>query len=252
MPGVPAIQLVLGLFAYKPTKKVLDEATRCRPSRSRRAGRPGRQLLNDIDIYLAGINLWYSQNSPATRRSRAPTSTRSTGSSRSSWARAAARRSTTPRSSTRALQARRQPRRRGLRGPARALRPRDHEHDDAKLPRPDQGQRVQAARHGAHATAASVRPRPSSPPRRRRRGRAATVDHPLRAAAARQQHPDRERQGVATGSPLFVGGPQIGYNYPGLTMEMELDGPDIHVAARPPRRSPATCSSAAAPTTRGR
>ena len=27
MPGVPAIQLVLGLYTYKPTKKVLDEAT---------------------------------------------------------------------------------------------------------------------------------------------------------------------------------------------------------------------------------
>ena len=50
----------------------------------------------------------------------------------------------------RALQARRDPRRRGLRGPARALRPRDRDHDDAQLPRPDQGQRGQAARHGAH------------------------------------------------------------------------------------------------------
>jgi hypothetical protein len=32
-----------------------------------------------------------------------------------------------------------------------------------------------------------------------------------------------------TGSPLFVGGPQIGFNYPGLTLEMDLHGPDIHV-----------------------
>src|SRR6266511_6165035 len=27
IPGVPAIQLVLGLYTYKPTKKVLDQAT---------------------------------------------------------------------------------------------------------------------------------------------------------------------------------------------------------------------------------
>ncbi|MFM9164065.1 MAG: penicillin acylase family protein, partial [Solirubrobacterales bacterium] len=32
-----------------------------------------------------------------------------------------------------------------------------------------------------------------------------------------------------TGKPLMVGGPQIGYNYPGLTMEMDLQGPNIKV-----------------------
>jgi acyl-homoserine lactone acylase PvdQ len=31
----------------------------------------------------------------------------------------------------------------------------------------------------------------------------------------------------ATGHPLFVGGPQIGYYYPGLTLEMDLHGPGI-------------------------
>jgi acyl-homoserine lactone acylase PvdQ len=33
----------------------------------------------------------------------------------------------------------------------------------------------------------------------------------------------------ATGKPLFVGGPQIGYNYPGLTMEMQISAPSINV-----------------------
>ncbi len=33
----------------------------------------------------------------------------------------------------------------------------------------------------------------------------------------------------ATGKPLFVGGPQIGFNYPGLTMEMQLTSPSINV-----------------------
>ena len=32
-----------------------------------------------------------------------------------------------------------------------------------------------------------------------------------------------------TGSPLFVGGPQIGFNYPGLTDEVQLESPGIHV-----------------------
>jgi acyl-homoserine lactone acylase PvdQ len=34
---------------------------------------------------------------------------------------------------------------------------------------------------------------------------------------------------TTTGKPLMVGGPQIGYNYPGLTMEMGLYGPSINV-----------------------
>ncbi|MEA2269652.1 MAG: hypothetical protein QOC64_2262, partial [Solirubrobacteraceae bacterium] len=33
----------------------------------------------------------------------------------------------------------------------------------------------------------------------------------------------------ATGRPLFVGGPQIGYSYPGLTLEMDLHGPGVDV-----------------------
>jgi hypothetical protein len=41
-------------------------------------------------------------------------------------------------------------RQRGLRGPARALRPGDGDHDHAQLLLSDQGQRGQAARHGAH------------------------------------------------------------------------------------------------------
>ena len=38
-----------------------------------------------------------------------------------------------------------------------------------------------------------------------------------------------------SGHPLFVGGPQIGYFYPGLTLEMDLHGPAGTRAARPPR-----------------
>ena len=55
------------------------------------------------------------------------------------------------------------------------------------------------------------------------------------AAAAAGARPHKEASNVllvdgersATGTPIMVGGPQIGYNYPGLTMEMGLYGPTL-------------------------
>ena len=39
----------------------------------------------------------------------------------------------------------------------------------------------------------------------------------------------------------MVGGPQIGYFYPGLTYEIDMHAPGFSGVARPRRRSPATC-----------
>ena len=43
------------------TQAVLEEARAFLEEQ----GAQGRQLLSDIDVYLAGINLWYSQNRPS-------------------------------------------------------------------------------------------------------------------------------------------------------------------------------------------
>ena len=56
MPGVPAINLVLGLYNYAPSKKVVAEATALQTKAIEAQGAQGKQLLNDIDTYLAGIN----------------------------------------------------------------------------------------------------------------------------------------------------------------------------------------------------
>jgi acyl-homoserine lactone acylase PvdQ len=56
MPGVPAINLVLGLYNYKPTPAVLKQATDLQTKAIQAQGADGKQLLNDIDTYLAGIN----------------------------------------------------------------------------------------------------------------------------------------------------------------------------------------------------
>ena len=67
MPGVPAINLVLGLYNYKPSAKVSAQADRsCRPAAIQKQGAQGKQLLNDIDTYLAGINARMQVAQPTT------------------------------------------------------------------------------------------------------------------------------------------------------------------------------------------
>src|ERR1044071_6768925 len=56
MPGAPAIQLALGVYNYTPSKKIVAEATALQTKAISARGAEGRQLLSDIDTYLAGIN----------------------------------------------------------------------------------------------------------------------------------------------------------------------------------------------------
>jgi hypothetical protein len=65
MPGVPAIQLVLGLYSYKPSKQVVDEVTAQQTRSILAQGADGKRLLDDIDTYVAGINTWYSEHEPS-------------------------------------------------------------------------------------------------------------------------------------------------------------------------------------------
>jgi acyl-homoserine lactone acylase PvdQ len=67
IPGVSAITLARELYSYKPTAAVRAEVGRRQTAALRRAGAEGRQVLRDIDTYLVGINLWYSQNRPSAR-----------------------------------------------------------------------------------------------------------------------------------------------------------------------------------------
>ena len=54
MPGVPAINLVLGLYDYKPQPQVVKQATELQTKSIQAQGAQGKQLLNDIDTYLGG------------------------------------------------------------------------------------------------------------------------------------------------------------------------------------------------------
>ena len=175
MPGVPAIQLVLRPLHLQADQEGPRRGDRAADQVDRGAGRPGAPAAERHRRLPGGhqpLVLAEQPDDGAVHAHRHLRPERAQVAVPGPGRRPGGRQRLVPR--RRALQARRDPRRRGLRGPARALRPRDRDHDDAQLPRPDQGQRGQAARHGAaSSTAASARPRPSSRPRRARprRGR---------------------------------------------------------------------------------
>jgi acyl-homoserine lactone acylase PvdQ len=231
MPGVPAIQLVLGLYTYKPTKKVLDEATALQTKSIEAQGAPGRQLLSDIDVYLAGINLWYSQNRPST----APftrTDIYALNGLKSQFLGqgggeevANAQFLDAARSklgATRGDEAYEDLR--GRYDPETATTTTRSFPDQTKVSVSKPRGMVRIVNGSFRSTAPKL---PAST--RAAAARAATVDHPYGRPQLASNILIASGRASATGSPLFVGGPQIGYNYPGLTLEMDLHGPNIHV-----------------------
>src|SRR3954452_2117112 len=65
VPNTSAIDLTSGLYQFKPTKQT-DAIVAKQSGEIRKQGAKGRQLLHDIDTYVAGINAWYSANAPDT------------------------------------------------------------------------------------------------------------------------------------------------------------------------------------------
>jgi acyl-homoserine lactone acylase PvdQ len=231
IPGVPAIQLVLGLYTYKPTKKVIDQATALQTKSIEAQGAPGRKLLSDIDVYLAGIDLWYSQNRPT-----APRFTRTDiyalNAIKSQFLGQGGGEEVANASFLDAA--------RSKLGATRG----NEAYEDLRG-RYDPETATTTTRKFPYQTNASVaKPRGmvrivngsfrSTAPKlpastRAAAARSATVDHPYGPPQLASNILIASGRASATGSPLFVGGPQIGFNYPGLTLEMDLHGPNIHV-----------------------
>jgi acyl-homoserine lactone acylase PvdQ len=230
IPGVPAIGLVLGLYSYTPTKKVVDEATALQTRSILTAGAEGRQLLGDIDVYLAGLNLWYGQNKPT-----APKLTRTDiyalNAIKSQFLGQGGGAEVANASFLDAL--------RGKLGATRGneayedLRGRYDPETATTTTRPFPYQtKVDVAHPRGLVRIVNGSFRPSAP-----KLPGATAAATRNAATADPLGPRQQASNVLiasgrasqTGSPLFVGGPQIGFNYPGLTLEMELHGPSIRV-----------------------
>ena len=214
-PNLSAIDLIRNLYQFEPSaqaRKIVDRQTRVLQA----AGPRGVQLLRDIDIYLSGINAWIAANSPNTARftrtdiyafnavkgqflgegggGEAPASQMLDG-----------------------LQ-RRFGSDRGYRVWQDLRNRKDPEHKTTLRSRFDYdtatGSRrgTVTLRNGTFVREGGVSTSSASNQR-------AEASNILIVSGQRS----------ATGRPLFVGGPQIGYFFPGLTHEIGLYGPDIQV-----------------------
>ena len=107
----------------------------------------------------------------------------------------------------------------GLERPAPAPGPGDARLDPGQLPL------RAAAGQPAAATWCSTTARSSRSPCPAPDGAGASAPSSELRAPRQQRADGAPASARAPGNPLFVGGPQIGYFYPGLTLEMDLHGP---------------------------
>ncbi len=222
IPGAQAIELILGLYDYTPTPAVRKRVERQQEKALRKAGVDGLRVMRDIDTYLVGINLWYSENRPD-QRFFDRTDIYALNAVKAQFLGEGggeeipnalfldtARDELGNKAGTRVYQ---------------DLRMRDDPETSTTTQR--------SAPHRTNVSAAKpkglVRLEEGS-------FKPAGVTLPgAGAATAAGVRPHREASNVlmvdgdrsATGAPIMVGGPQIGYNYPGLTMEVGLYGPTL-------------------------
>lgn len=228
LPGVPAINLVLGFYNYQPSAKVVAAATALETRNIEAQGAEGKQLLDDIDTYLAGVNARMSVAQPTL-----PPFTRTDiyalnaikaqflgqgggaeignalfldslrhrlGAKTGNAAFEDLRARNDPEATSTTSKAAPNQTDVGVSHPKGMVRLKrgSFRNRFIKLP-------------GAKASAAAARATSA--------GRRHEASNILIVSGARS----------ASGHPLFAGGPQIGYNYPGLTMEMQLKSPSMDV-----------------------
>ena len=227
LPGVSGINLVLGLYDYQPSKSITDAATKQQTDSLNAAGAQGKQALRDIDIYLVGINKWYAANQPSAKRFtrtdvfafngiKAQFLGEGGGSEISNALFLDAARTTL--GTTNGNEA--YTNMRGRYDPETMVTTTnkfDYQTDvcDSNpkgLVRLKNGSFTNSYVTLPGASASSSAVKPPGPGRQE-------ASNIMLAAGSK----------TTTGKPLMVGGPQIGYNYPGLVAEMGLYGPSIKV-----------------------
>ena len=214
-PGPSAIDLVSNLYQFAPSKQT--ERIVSRQSRVlRKAGPKGVQLLHDIDTYVAGINAWYSANQPD-----APPFTRNDiyGLNALKGQYLGQGGGQEPQNSEFLT---------GLQGRFgssegfgvyKDLRGRDDPTNPTTLRKPAVWDPEPTSRKGVVGLKNnSFKPSGAN---------LVIATHAVANEASNILVASGSRS--STGHPLFVGGPQISYFFPGLVEEMGLHGPDIDV-----------------------
>jgi acyl-homoserine lactone acylase PvdQ len=224
IPGVSAIDLARELYTYKPTAEVRARVVRQQDAALAAAGPDGRQVLRDIDTYLAGVNLWYGRNRPAAR----PVDRGDIYAVNAIKAQYLGEGGGSEVGNALLLDAARDKfgARRGNRVYA-DLRGRDDPETPTTGPDPAPWQANVSVRRPRGLVRIEQGTFRSARPRLPGEDAAATATARPRAQSSNVLLVSGQRS--ATGAPLFAGGPQISYNYPGLTLEMGLYGPSIRV-----------------------
>ena len=223
-PGLDALPLITGLRTFVPSRRTEREiAKQTRVLRA--AGPDGRRLLRDIDTYVQGINASLraskSKAAPWTRNDvYALNALKGEFLGQGGGAEA-------PRSQLLA----------GLQGRVGAAQGKAIFDDLRNLDDPESSatsaRRFEFAVKPGNTSGnvalddGSYRPTPAAtlPAAPRAAAAVAQGEQPRHASNILMVAGDRS----ATGRPLFVGGPQIGYFYPGLTLEMDIDAPGMKV-----------------------
>jgi acyl-homoserine lactone acylase PvdQ len=226
MPGVPAINLLLGLYNYAPSRQVVADATALQTKAISAQGAQGRQLLNDIDTYLAGINARMQVSQPASPRF-TRTDIYALNAIKSQFLGEGGGQEVDNALFLDALRSK------------LGARSGDEAFADLRA-RNDPEASVTTSKSFPGQGSVSVS-KPSGVVRLKKGTfKSSFIKLPGARAASASAASVGKRQLAsnilivsgaksATGKPLFVGGPQIGYNYPGLTMEMQLSSPSINV-----------------------
>ncbi|MDX6704114.1 MAG: hypothetical protein QOF26_4340, partial [Baekduia sp.] len=226
LPGVPAINLVLGLYSYKPSAKVIAQATAQQNKSIEAQGTQGRQLLNDMDTYLAGINTRMAESQPT-----APKFTRTdlyaANAIKSQFLGQGGGQEIANANFLASLRAKL-----GTKTGNAAF-------EDLRA-RNDPEATVTTSKSYPNQTSVSVSNPAGVVNLKKGSFTNSFVKLPGAKAASATAASTGQRQLAsnimvvsgqhsATGKPLFVGGPQIGFNYPGLTLEMQIKSPSINV-----------------------
>ena len=220
-PGLSAIGLVLGLKNFVPNQATEDEVAK-QTNVLLNQGSEGKAVLKDIDTYITGINAYLAANSPATApwtRNDVYALNALKGQFLGQGGGDEARRSQFLGGLVKRLGSKRawkvfgDLRQHTTKGSPKSI---DGNFPYEKIPTKNRTGGVILDPESFTATPAD-QPTPVSA--------AESMDVPAAQQASNTLMINKKAS--ATGKPLMVGGPQIGYNYPGLTYEIDMDAPGL-------------------------